>query len=149
VLPWDKDDGDAQLLKSLENGLFDFVYSSHCLEHMRDVPEALSNWTRVLKSGGWIYVVIPDYVLYEKMTWPSRFNPDHKQSFSNLITRADVVRSNHWHLQHDLMPLLKDLGLDDIKWMLESNNFNFNAGLFDQTVQHALAQLCFIAQKRE
>lgn len=115
---------------------------------MREVPEALTNWIRVLKPGGWIYIVIPDYILYEKMTWPSRFNPDHKQSFSNLVTRAAVVRPNHWHMQNDLVPLLEQLGLSEVKWTLESNHFNFNAGMFDQTAQVALAQLCFIAQKK-
>jgi SAM-dependent methyltransferase len=82
---------------------FDFVYSSHCLEHMRDVPETLRNWTRILRPGGWLYVVVPDYVLYEKMSWPSRFNSDHKQSFSGLIDRSAVVRPNHWHLDGQLV----------------------------------------------
>jgi hypothetical protein len=76
---------------------------------MRDVPETLSNWTRVLKSGGYLYVMVPDYLLYEKLTWPSRFNADHRQSFSNTIERKSVVRPNHWHNQNDLIPLLDRL----------------------------------------
>jgi SAM-dependent methyltransferase len=147
VRPWDMPDGDAQILAGVGANTFDFVYSSHCLEHMRDVPEALRNWIRVLKPGGWLYIVVPDYILYEKMTWPSRFNHDHKQSFSPIIKRSDVVRPNHWHMDEDLIPLLKQLGIGELAWGLEAKNFNFNAGMFDQTSQIALAQICFTARK--
>lgn len=147
VRSWDKSEGDAQVMAGVSDGRFDFVYSSHCLEHMREVPEALRNWSRILKPGGWLYVVVPDYVLYEKLTWPSRFNRDHKQSFSNFISRSAVVRPNHWHMDQDLVPLLRELGLTQATWALESHNFNFNAGLFDQTVRDAVAQLYFVAQR--
>jgi len=147
VRAWDMKDGDAQLMEGISDTIFDFVYSSHCLEHMREVPEALSNWVRILKPNGWLYVVVPDYILDEKMTWPSRFNQDHKQSFSNIVTRNNVRRPNHWHTNEDLIPLLRSLNLVDINWALESHNFNFNAGLFDQTMQNAMAQLYFVARK--
>ena len=79
---WDSSDGDAQYLKGIENETFDFVYSSHCLEHMRDVREALSNWYRVLKPNGYLILYIPERDLYEKKKClPSRFNHDHKHMF--------------------------------------------------------------------
>ena len=49
---WDLDDGDAQFLAGVPDGSFDFVHSSHCLEHLRDPGEALGNWVRVTKPGG-------------------------------------------------------------------------------------------------
>ena len=49
---WDLPDGDAQYMASIEDGLFDFVHSSHCLEHMQDPQTALANWIRILKPGG-------------------------------------------------------------------------------------------------
>ena len=49
---WDVMDGDAQYMHKIKDGSFDFVYSSHCLEHMRDVRAALMNWTRICKWGG-------------------------------------------------------------------------------------------------
>ena len=147
VRAWDLDAGDAQLMAGVPADTFDFVYSSHCLEHLRDVPEALRNWARIVRPGGWLYVVVPDYVLYEKMTWPSRFNSDHKQSFSGLIERRAVVRPNHWHMDGDLASVLSSLGLGSYRWELESRGFNFNAGNLDQTRQDAVAQLYFVAQK--
>jgi SAM-dependent methyltransferase len=148
VRAWDVKDGDAQKMAGVPDNAYDFVYSSHCLEHMRDVPEALTNWVRILRPGGWLYVVIPDYILYEKMTWPSRFNADHKQSFSNVITRSAVVRPNHWHVDQDLIPLLKGLGLEEVQWAVEFRGFNFNAGYMDQTLFEAVAQIYFVARKR-
>ena len=79
---WDLDDGDAQFLAGVPDGSFDFVHSSHCLEHLRDPGEALGNWVRVTKPGGYVVVTVPDEDLYEQGRWPSRFNPDHKRTFT-------------------------------------------------------------------
>ncbi len=79
---WDISDGDAQYLASIPDESFDYVYSSHCLEHMRDVREALFNWFRVVKPGGFLILYIPERDLYEKRKeLPSRFNADHKHMF--------------------------------------------------------------------
>ncbi|MEO8649037.1 MAG: class I SAM-dependent methyltransferase [Acidobacteriota bacterium] len=79
---WDFEDGDAQYLKGIKNESFDFVYSSHTIEHMV-VPEiSLQNWWRVLKPGGYLIVYLPHRDLYEKRkTLPSRWNSDHKHFF--------------------------------------------------------------------
>jgi FkbM family methyltransferase len=41
----------------------DFVYVSHCLEHIsfREVPAVLREWHRVLRPGGWLRVSVPDF----------------------------------------------------------------------------------------
>lgn len=84
---WDLRNGDAQYLEGIPDESFDFVYSSHCLEHMFDVRIALKNWFRVVKKGGWLIVAVPHRDLYEKKTLlPSRWNVDHKHMF--LIGRA-------------------------------------------------------------
>lgn len=48
---WDFEQGDAQYLTGLEDEQFDFVYSSHTLEHLQDPATALQNWYIVLKKG--------------------------------------------------------------------------------------------------
>jgi SAM-dependent methyltransferase len=148
VKPWDEVDGDANLLAGVANDQFDFVYSSHCLEHMRDVREALTNWIRVLKPGGYLYFTVPDYILYEKMTFPSRFNRDHKQTFSFLLPRQVVRRENHFHIEHDMKPLLSELGVDLLRATVEDWGFDYNEGIVDQTGRGAMAQLCFVGKKR-
>lgn len=79
---WDFEHGDAQYLKGMKNEKYDFVYSSHTLEHMVDAGIALQNWWRVVKKGGYLILYIPHRELYEKKkTLPSRWNADHKHFF--------------------------------------------------------------------
>lgn len=79
---FDYEDGDAQYLRKFGDEEFDFVYSSHTLEHMVDVETSLHNWWRVLKQGGFLIVYIPHRDLYEKKkTLPSNWNSDHKHFF--------------------------------------------------------------------
>ncbi len=85
VIPFDKEDGDAQSVCRIgteHRPDFDFVYSSHCLEHMSDVPLALKNWASLVREGGTVFIVVPDFQLYERLQWPSRYNEDHKAAFS-------------------------------------------------------------------
>jgi SAM-dependent methyltransferase len=80
--PFDLEDGDAQRIATLRpNGAYDAVYSSHCLEHMRDVPAALRQWWLLVRPGGHLVIVVPDEDLYEQGGWPSLFNKDHKATF--------------------------------------------------------------------
>lgn len=79
---WDLEDGDAQYMIGQRAESFDFVHSSHCLEHLTDPFEALWRWYDLLKPGGHMVVVVPDFHLYEHGQWPSRYNPDHKFAFT-------------------------------------------------------------------
>lgn len=86
---WDLMNGDAQYLDGINNGEFDWVYSSHCLEHVDDVRCTLKNGFRILRSGGFLILYIPHRDLYGKRTsLPSRFNPHHKHMF--LIGRREA-----------------------------------------------------------
>lgn len=149
VRPWDMKDGDASLLAGIPDGSFDFVYSSHCLEHLRDIELSLRNWIRVLKPGGFLYVAVPDYTIYEKLNWPSAFNGDHKHSFSLDLTRAKVRRNNHWHINQDLVPLIDALGMRIFEARLEDDGYDYNKGFVDQTFDDsALSQICLIGKKQ-
>lgn len=79
---WDLPDGDAQLMQGVDDDSFDFVHSSHCLEHLRDPAEGFSNWIRICRPGGHIITTVPDEDLYEQGVWPSNFNTDHKTSWT-------------------------------------------------------------------
>ena len=79
---FDIDDGDAnRILDFLERTSYDTVYSSHCLEHMLDPPQALRQWWELVKPSGYLVLVVPDEDLYEQGIWPSIFNADHKATF--------------------------------------------------------------------
>lgn len=40
---------------------FDWVYSSHCLEHCFDTIKTLKEWQRILKTDGILFLVLPHY----------------------------------------------------------------------------------------
>lgn len=88
VRNWDMQDGDAQKMEGVPDNNFDFVHSSHCLEHMVDPRAALVNWTRILRPGGYLIVTVPDEDMYEQGQWPSRFNSDHKWSFTIMKAQS-------------------------------------------------------------
>jgi SAM-dependent methyltransferase len=79
---WDLPDGDAQFLATVADGSYDFVHSSHCLEHMVDPAVAMHHWLRVLKPGGHLVVLVPDEDMYEQGVFPSTWNSDHKWTFT-------------------------------------------------------------------
>lgn len=79
---WDVQDGDAEFMATVADNTFDFVHSSHCLEHMRNMDVALENWVRILKPGGHMVCLVPDEDLYEQGAFPSTFNSDHKHTLT-------------------------------------------------------------------
>lgn len=82
VRRFDLEHGDANHITQYVKEDFDFVYASHCLEHMHEPRKALLEWWKLVRVGGHIIFIIPDEDLYEQGIFPSRFNPDHKATFT-------------------------------------------------------------------
>lgn len=131
VRTWDWDDGDAQFLESVKDGTYDFVHSSHCLEHLRDPREGLKNWFRVLKPGGYLIVTIPDEDLYEQGQFPPpTFNKDHKWTFT-------IYKPTSWSTHSvNVLALLQELGLEaDVQRVeLLNSTYRYQLPRFDQTL---------------
>lgn len=85
---FDMEDGDANYITKYIQGEYDFVYASHCLEHMHDPWDAVKEWWKLVKVGGHLFFAIPDEDLYEQGVFPSRFNPDHKATFTLSKTKS-------------------------------------------------------------
>lgn len=49
---FDVEDGDANRIDEYFTEPFDYVFSSHCLEHMKNPPDALQRWWKMVKPGG-------------------------------------------------------------------------------------------------
>lgn len=79
---WDLRDGNAEILETVEDQAYNFVYSSHCLEHIQNPRNAIKNWLRVLRRGGHLIVIVPDEDMYEQGVFPSTWNNDHKWTFT-------------------------------------------------------------------
>jgi SAM-dependent methyltransferase len=127
---WDLSDGDAQYMLGIGDSQFDFVLSSHCLEHLRDPFVGIENWFRILKPGGHLVVTIPEEDLYEQGEWPSDKNLDHKWSFT-------VWKEESWSPKSvNVIELIQTLGeLADIRSIkVEDSGYRFSVGNFDQTL---------------
>jgi len=69
--------------EELSMGQWDYVYSSHCLEHVEDPKETFLNWWDLVKYGGYLILYLPHMDIYEKSEeLPSKWNPSHKWYFS-------------------------------------------------------------------
>jgi SAM-dependent methyltransferase len=129
VRNWDLEDGDAQHLDGVPDASFDFVHSSHCLEHMRDPLVALRNWLRVLKPGGHMVIMVPDEDLYEQGVFPSTFNADHKFTFT-------VYKKTTWSRRSvNVLALIAQLdGVVPLKVELLDGTYLYRMERTDQTM---------------
>lgn len=72
--PW-----DANNLPDVE---VDYIYSSHCLEHIPDWVAVLDYWTSKLKLGGVLFLYLP---LYSQEYWRPWNNKKHLHIFNQQI----------------------------------------------------------------
>jgi predicted SAM-dependent methyltransferase len=138
---YDKVDGNAQYMSNIKDNIYDFVYSSHCLEHLKDPEEGILNWLRILKPGGYLFVAVPDYTLYEKEKFPpSIYNPDHKWAFTlRRYRRKKVI---------NVKSFLKNFEVDILFYRLNDTNYDYNNPEADQTRDAASAQIEFLLRKK-
>lgn len=130
VTTWDWEDGDAQIMAGVPDGHYDFVHSSHCLEHLVDPQSGLGNWLRVTKPGGYVIVTVPDEDLYEQGIFPSTFNRDHKWTFT-------AYKEESWSSKSiNVLDLVRMLGRDAELVRVEqlSTTYRFGLPRFDQTL---------------
>jgi len=143
VEPFDLQHGDAQYIDQYIQKQFDFVHSSQCLEHMVDANIALINWWKLVKPGGYLIFSMPDEDLYEQGVFPSKWNHDHKWTFS-------IYKSNSWSPVHlNILDMIFRLDNQEIiKIELIDTNYNYNLINIDQTRDEAEAFIEVILKKR-
>lgn len=94
------------------DGSFDFVISSHVIEHFYDPVKTIEEWLRVTRSGGFIYMIVPHKErtfdrdrprtsLAEIIDRHENPNPpliDHHGHYSVWITQdfLDICNYYHW-----------------------------------------------------
>lgn len=142
---WDIGDGDAQLMAGVDDESFDFVHSSHCLEHLRDPQEGFKNWIRICRPGGHIITTIPDEDLYEQGEWPSTHNTDHKTSWT-------IHKKSSWSpVSHNVTEFLADFAndIEILKIERVDGSFIYDVQRFDQTY-HGISECAieFIVRRR-
>jgi len=68
--PWDAD--------NLPDEQVDYIFSSHCLEHVPDWSGTLLYWTKKIRSGGVLFLYLPHY---EQKYWRPWNNRKHIHAF--------------------------------------------------------------------
>lgn len=82
----------------------DYVFSSHCLEHILPYTDCIREWHRVTKVGGRIIIIVPHQFIYEKKAnLPSKWNEGHHRFYtpSSLMGEIeDSLEPNTYRLRH-------------------------------------------------
>jgi SAM-dependent methyltransferase len=88
------------------DGSQDAVLAAHVLEHIPNYQEVLLEWYRVLRTGGFLVVIVPHRYLYERRPdLPSRWNADHKRFYTPASLLAEIEESlptNGYRIRHML-----------------------------------------------
>jgi SAM-dependent methyltransferase len=76
----------------LPEGQVDFIYSSHCLEHLPDWVVALDHWTSRIRSGGVLFLYLPHF---DQQYWRPWHNRKHKHVLTPEILRSYLFDSEY------------------------------------------------------
>ena len=99
-----------------ENESMDSVYSSHVLEHIVDYKTVLQEWFRVTKTNGYLIIIVPHQLLYEK-----------KKELPSQFAGGGHVR---FYLPHILLSQLNEslqFGSYRLRYMCDNDlNFDYN-----------------------
>lgn len=66
------DNGDKWNATKLPDGEVDYIFSSHCLEHIPDWVGVLDYWSTKLKPGGVLFLYLPHYSQTYWRPWNNR-----------------------------------------------------------------------------
>lgn len=69
----------------------DYIFSSHCLEHVNDWVKTLEYWLSCIKQGGILFLYLPDF---SQKYWRPWHNRKHKHCFTPDIIRQFLEDHN-------------------------------------------------------
>ena len=110
-------------LSMVADNTYDFVLSSHNLEHFANPVKALYEWKRVVKNNGYLIIVLP----HKDKTF------DHNRPVTKLFHLIDDFKNNvtehdptHFEEIINLHDIDKDAGVSDIDELAERLKNNFD-----------------------
>jgi len=75
---------DAVNITNVGDAAYDFIFSSHCLEHIANPIKALKEWLRIIKTGGHVILILPEKTRCF----------DHKREVSKFSTLLSQYEKN-------------------------------------------------------
>ena len=104
---------DAVNISLVQNERYDFVFSSHSLEHIANPLKAINEWLRIIKNGGYVIIIVPEKSCCF----------DHKRNYSKFSTLLSQYEKNVDEDDLSTLPeilLNHDLSLDPFGGDLEN-----------------------------
>jgi SAM-dependent methyltransferase len=93
---------EATDLRLIPNSKYDFIISSNCLEHVANPIKAIEEWIRVLKKGGFLFLVLPNKeYCFDHNRSVTKFSHLLKD-YQNKITENDLTHLDEILELHDL-----------------------------------------------
>jgi len=92
AIPIDTNFNDGYDAYKLPKKNVDYIFSSHCLEHLIDWVKALDYWTTVLRPGGTLFLYLPDY---SQEYWRPWNNRKHKHCLFPFMIN-DYMKDNNY-----------------------------------------------------
>jgi len=69
---------------NLPDGTYDYIFSSHCLEHVDRWTDTLNYWTSYLRKGGIMFLYLPHY---SQKYWRPWNNNKHVNILTDVMLR--------------------------------------------------------------
>jgi SAM-dependent methyltransferase len=84
---------DITDLSPIADGTADAVWAAHCVEHLYEhqVPRAISEFRRVLRSDGFVCVIVPDLQTVAQYVAADRLHEPLYRSAAGPITAHDII----------------------------------------------------------
>lgn len=73
----------------------DYIFSSHCLEHLYNWVDVLDYWTSKIKIGGVLFLYLPDY---SQVYWRPWNNRKHLNIFTPQIIKDYMEQKGYFNL---------------------------------------------------
>jgi SAM-dependent methyltransferase len=85
------DTADEYHAMKLPNKTYDFIISSHALEHLKDPYFALERWTQRIKQEGVLFLYLP----HEEQEYWTFDNPKHLHAFTPTVIKGWLERMGY------------------------------------------------------
>ncbi len=92
----------ATELSAIPDGSYDFLLASHVLEHVANPLKALREWRRVLKPGGYAFILLPERAHTFDHRRPVTTFEHLKQDFEQDTPESDLTHLDEILALHDL-----------------------------------------------
>jgi SAM-dependent methyltransferase len=94
----DIEDGKGFDANHLPEGQVDYIFSSHCLEHVENWVDTLDYWLSHIKKGGVLFLYLPDFSQTYWRPWNNKkhraiMNPDYICAFLESKGCTSIFRS--------------------------------------------------------